>query len=265
VGSISAGAWKRNMPLAGKIPAQFKGEGDPVVYFPACGGRIFGPSNKDEPELSEVIMKLLVRAGYEPRLPENVDKLCCGKMLDSKGMAAEADSMSEVLAQALLKAADDGQGGHYPIIMDASSCSVRMQEYLANRMTIMDFHEFAHDALLPRLMISRKPGPIALHITCSLKHSASDAKLRHVVAACVENFIEPAGVKCCGFGGDRGFVVPELNVHALRKINKELPSNCSEGISTNRTCEIGLTAETGRTYRSIAYLLEECSRMDDMK
>ncbi len=265
VGNISAGAWKRNMPRAGKLPAQFKGEGDPVVYFPACGGRIFGSNNKDEPALPEVIMKLLVRAGYAPRLPENFDKLCCGQMLASKGMAEEADSMAESLAKALLKAADDGQGGLYPIIMDASSCSVRMQEYLANRMTIMDFHEFAHDALLPRLIICRKPGPIALHINCSVRYSASDSKLRNVVAACVENFIEPAGVKCCGFGGDRGFVVPEVNVHALRKINKELPVNCREGISTNRTCEIGLTAETGRTYRSIAYLLEECSRIEHMK
>ena len=265
VGNISAGAWKRNMPRAAKVPAQFKGEGDPVVYFPACGGRIFGSNDKDEPALPEVIMKLLVRAGYAPRLPQNFDKLCCGQMLASKGMADEADSMAEALANALLKAADDGQGGLYPIIMDASSCSVRMQEYLANRMTIMDFHEFAHDALLPRLIISRKPGPIALHINCCVRHSASDAKLRLVVAACVESFIEPAGVKCCGFGGDRGFVVPELNVHALRKINKELPANCQEGISTNRTCEIGLTSETGRPYRSIAYLLEECSRIDHIK
>jgi hypothetical protein len=54
--------------------------------------------------------------------------------------------------------------------------------------------------------------------------------------------------------------VPELNQHALRKIHDELPANCACGVSTNRTCEIGLTAETGRTYRSIAYLLEECSR-----
>jgi D-lactate dehydrogenase len=36
-------------------------------------------------------------------------------------------------------------------------------------------------------------------------------------------------------------------------------------VSTNRTCEIGLTAETGRPYRSIAYLLEECSRSEDME
>jgi D-lactate dehydrogenase len=84
--------------------------------------------------------------------------------------------------------------------------------------------------------------------------------LKKLLAACAENIIEPAGVTCCGFAGDRGFVVPELNQHALRKIHKELPANCACGVSTNRTCEIGLTAETGLTYQSIAYLLEKCSR-----
>ena len=59
-------------------------------------------------------------------------------------------------------------------------------------------------------------------------------------------------------------IVPELNVHALRKLGDSLPGNCCEGVSTNRTCEIGLTAESGRNYRSVAYLLEECSRIDDM-
>ena len=82
------------------------------------------------------------------------------------------------------------------------------------------------------------------------------------LTACVEQVVEPAGVTCCGFAGDRGFVVPELNRHALRKIHDELPAACGCGVSTNRTCEIGLTAETGRTYRSIAYLLEECSRKE---
>jgi hypothetical protein len=81
-------------------------------------------------------------------------------------------------------------------------------------------------------------------------------KLRRLIEACVVEIVEPAGVTCCGFAGDRGFVVPELNAHALRKVHEALPANCCEGISTNRTCEIGLTAETGRPYRSIAYLLE---------
>jgi D-lactate dehydrogenase len=97
-----------------------------------------------------------------------------------------------------------------------------------------------------------------------VRRSGSEAKLRSLIAACVEQVVEPAGVLCCGFAGDRGFVVPELTAHALRKIHEALPANCCEGVSTNRTCEIGLTAETGRPYHSIAYLLEECSREEMM-
>ena len=248
------------MPQAGKLAQQRAGAGDPVVYFPACGGRIFGTNSADETALPEVIMDLLERAGYAPRLPENFDTLCCGQMLESKGMAEEAEEMANAVTNALLKAADDGKGGYYPVIMDASTCSVRMQKHLAGRLPLYDFHEFAVAALLPRLVITRKPGPIALHINCSVRRVASDDKLRQLIEACVEEIVEPAGVTCCGFAGDRGFVVPELNVHALRKIHEALPANCCEGVSTNRTCEIGLTAETGRPYRSIAYLLEECSR-----
>ncbi|NJD33653.1 MAG: FAD-binding oxidoreductase [Betaproteobacteria bacterium] len=263
VARLSRGAWKRGMPLAGKVPEQGVGAGDTVVYFPACGGRIFGANTPGEATLPEVIMELLQRAGYAPRLPEGFDKLCCGQMLASKGMAEEAEQMAEAVTDALLKAAGDGKGGHYPIIMDASACSVRMQKHLAGRLTLLDFHEFAHDALLPRLRLTRKPGPIALHINCSVRRAASDQKLRKLIAACVEQVVEPAGVTCCGFAGDRGFIVPELNAHALRKVHEGLPANCCEGVSTNRTCEIGLTAETGRPYRSIAYLLEECSRGAD--
>ena len=264
VGRLSRGAWKRGMPRAGKLPAPRGGPGDPVVYFPACGGRIFGSNSPDEAALPEVVMELLERAGYAPRLPEGFDKLCCGQMLASKGMAEEAGQMADAVTDALVQAADDGRGGFYPIIMDASTCSVRMQKHLAGRLPLLDFHEFAHDALLPRLAITRKPGPIALHINCSVRRAASDAKLRRLIEACVVEIVEPAGVTCCGFAGDRGFVVPELNAHALRKVHEALPANCCEGISTNRTCEIGLTAETGRPYRSIAYLLEECSRRDEM-
>jgi D-lactate dehydrogenase len=262
--SISRGAWKRGMPRAGTLPAPYKGAGDPVVYFPACGGRIFGANSPQEASLSEVVMELLVRAGYAPRLPEGLDKLCCGQMLESKGMADAADKMSDALTEALLKAADDGHGGFYPVIMDASTCSARMKKHLAGRLQLVDFHEFAHDALLPRLRITRKPGPVALHINCSVRRTGSDAKLRRLIQACVDQVVEPAGVLCCGFAGDRGFVVPELNVFALRKIHEALPANCCEGVSTNRTCEIGLTAETGRPYHSIAYLLEECSREETM-
>ncbi len=263
VARLSAGAWKRGMPRAGKSVAEHGGAGDPVVYFPACGGRIFGANTPDEPTLPEVVMTLLRRAGYAPRLPEGYDQLCCGQMLASKGLAEAAEQMADAVTAALLKAADDGRGGHYPVIMDASTCSVRMQQHLADRLQLLDFHEFAVAALLPRLRVTRKAGPIALHINCSVRRSASDAKLRQLVEACASKIVEPAGVICCGFAGDRGFVVPELNVHALRKVHEALPADCCEGVSSNRTCEIGLTAETGRPYRSVAYLLEACTRPEE--
>ena len=263
---LTGGAWKRGMPRPGRAVSERSGTGDPVVYFPACGGRIFGANTPDEPELAEVVMELLLRAGYAPRLPEGFDKLCCGQMLASKGLAGEAEKMADAVTRALMAAADDGHGGHYPVLMDASTCSVRMQKHLAQHapaLTLHDFHEFAVDALLPRLRLTRKPGPIALHINCSVRRAASDGALRTLIEACASDIVEPAGVTCCGFAGDRGFVVPELNAHALRKVQDALPANCREGVSTNRTCEIGLTAETGRPYRSIAYLLEECSRPED--
>ena len=260
VNRISGGAWRDKMPHAGQAPAARHVQGDPVVYFPTCGGRIFGPSTSGEKQLGDVVQDLLVRAGYAPILPQGFEQLCCGQMLASKGMHEEAEALSKKLEAALLKASDNGR---IPVVMDASACSARMQKHLEGRLTVYDFHEFAHDALLPRLRIARQPGPVALHVNCSVKRSGADGKLRALLRACAEEVIEPAGVTCCGFGGDRGFAVPELNQHALRHIHEELPSGCACGVSTNRTCEIGLTAETGVNYRSVAYLLDACTNRED--
>ena len=238
-------------------------EGAKAVAEALEGKRILRENSTYKPKPGDVIIEVLKRAGYAPRLPQDFDALCCGQMLSSKGMAIEADAMSSRLEAALLAASENGR---YPVIMDASACTTRMQKFLAAstnaRLRVYDFHEFAVDALLPRLMITREPGPVALHINCSVRRTGTDTKLRQLLKACVEQVVEPAGVTCCGFAGDRGFVVPELNKHALRKIHDDLPAGCACGVSTNRTCEIGLTAETGRTYRSIAYLLEECSRKE---
>ncbi|MCK6412128.1 MAG: FAD-binding oxidoreductase [Azonexus sp.] len=258
---VSGGAWRKAMPQAGQAPAAVRSQGDPVVYFPTCGGRIFGPNSAGEAQLGDVVQTLLVRAGYAPILPEGFAQLCCGQMLASKGMLDEANELSQRLEAALLKASDNGR---LPIIMDASACSARMQKQLDGRLKVYDFHEFAHDALLPRLTIVKQAAPVALHVNCSVKRTGADGKLRALLKACATEVIEPAGVTCCGFGGDRGFAVPELNRHALRHIHSELPSQCACGVSTNRTCEIGLTAETGIAYRSVAYLLEACSRQEDL-
>ena len=66
-------------------------------------------------------------------------------------------------------------------------------------------------------------------------------------------------MQCCGFAGERGFVRPELNEHALRHLKESIPADCTSGVSSSRTCEIGLSEAAGVPYRSILYLVEGCS------
>lgn len=284
---LSGGAWRNAMPRAAQAlpktlanrlststaPNTALNPADPVIYFPTCGGRIFGEQAANpayEPSLPEVMITLLQRAGYQAIVPAAVNNLCCGQALASKGLAEAADASSAQLAQALLAAvlANAPQGGNsavraqIPILLDASPCTARMKAYCAThhpQLQIYDFPEFAAAALLPRLRLHKKAGAMALHINCSAQRQGEAAALRQILAACAEEVIVPTSVKCCGFGGDRGFFAPELNQHALRHVRQEL-QGCCGGVSSNRTCEIGLSAETGITYRSVAYLLEECSR-----
>lgn len=252
---LTGGAWKEGMPRPQPAGRPRASAGDKVVYFPTCAGRIFG-ADTPEAALSATVIRVLERAGYAPIVPAGVDALCCGQSFASKGMAEEADAKSAELETALRKASDDGK---YPIVLDASACSLRMKTFLAERLPVYDLVEFAHDALLPRLMLAKKSAPVLIHLNCSARRMGFDAKLANVARACADQVTMPAEVKCCGFGGDRGFVVPELNAHALRKLHAEVPAGCCGGYSSNQTCEIGLTAATGLPYRSIVHLLDECS------
>jgi D-lactate dehydrogenase len=71
--------------------------------------------------------------------------------------------------------------------------------------------------------------------------------------------VQPAEVGCCGWAGDKGFTVPQLNEHALRHLARALPADCRSGYSTSRTCEIGLSERSGRPYRSIVTLVDACA------
>lgn len=254
---LTGGAWKAGMPRpqpAGRAtPAA---SGDKVVYFPTCAGRMFG-ADTPENALSATVIRVLERAGYAPVVPEGVDALCCGQSFASKGMPTDADRKSAELEAALRLASENGR---HPIVLDASACSLRMKTFLAERLPVYDLVEFAHDALLPRLMLAKKTDPVLIHLNCSARRMGFERKLTQLARACAEQVTLPAEVKCCGFGGDRGFVVPELNAHALRKLAAEIPAGCCGGYSSNQTCEIGLTATTGLPYRSIVHLLDECSR-----
>jgi len=252
---LTGGAWKEGMPTPQPLGRATRQQGDKVVYFPTCAGRMFG-ADSPEQALSATVIRVLERAGYAPIIPDDVNNLCCGQSFASKGLEGDADRKSAELEAALMKASNDGE---YPVVLDASACSLRMKTFLAERLTVYDLVEFAHDALLPRLMLHKKEEPVLIHLNCSARRMGAEAKLRKLADACATRSVLPAEVKCCGFGGDRGFVVPELNAHALRKLHADVPAGCCGGYSSNQTCEIGLTNATGLPYRSIVHLLDECS------
>lgn len=257
ISKLSGGAWRKSMPRATAAPrASATPGGEPLVYFPTCGARIFG-GEPGEAALSTVVIQLLQRAGFAPIVPDGCDSLCCGQPFASKGLQEAGEAAASALERELYRLSD---GGRIPVLLDASPCAARMKEKLATRFAIHDFPEFAAAKLLPRLKVSKQPGAVALHLNCSARRQGEDVAMHALASACCEEVIVPMGVKCCGFGGDRGFAVPELNQHALRHIHEALPTHCHTGVSSNRTCELGLTSETGRHYQSIAYLLERATR-----
>jgi D-lactate dehydrogenase len=84
-------------------------------------------------------------------------------------------------------------------------------------------------------------------------------KLTAIAGRCSAEVIAVHDVLCCGFAGEKGFNRPELNEHALRHLKAALPAGCKHGYSSSRTCEIGLSEQTGFPYHSIIHLVEACA------
>ena len=235
------------------------GERPKLVYFPSCINRTMGASTekgvKTEP-LPEVFVRLCRKAGYDVIFPEAMDNLCCGMIWESKGMPDIADEKTRQLEAALALASE---GGRYPVVCDQSPCLHRMREHI-HSMTLHEPAEFVLDYLAPRLQFHKTDRPIAVHVTCSSRRMGLADKIIRLAQKCSSRVTVPAEVGCCGFAGDKGFTHPELNRWGLRKLRPALEeAGVEEGYSNSRTCEIGLTTNGGVPYKSIVYLVDECT------
>jgi len=210
----------------------------------------------DAQALPTVAQRLFAKAGFDVRMPQGLSGLCCGQPFESKGFAAAADAKSAELEAALHKASENGR---VPIVFDTSPCAYRMKRYLGGRLVVQDSVEFLLTSVLPRVRIARSPGPVAVHPVCSVRKMGLVEQLDAVARACSEEVVAVPDVLCCGFAGDRGFTHPELNEHALRRLRSSLPASCRRGYSTSRTCEIGLSEQSGMPYRSIIDLVDACA------
>jgi len=130
------------------------------------------------------------------------------------------------------------------------------------RLEVHDFPAFWARYALPRLGEGRRrPGLAVLHPTCTLVKTGGLPDLMRVARAHSDEVMVPAAAECCGFAGDRGFLVPELTAAATAREAAEvveIGSGREAGLfSTCRTCEIGMTRAVGRPYRSLVHLVRE--------
>ncbi|MGY2293983.1 FAD-binding and (Fe-S)-binding domain-containing protein [Pseudomonas yamanorum] len=230
-----------------------------VVYLAACVSRAMGPAAGDHEQMSlyDKTRGLLEKAGYQVVFPDNQDNLCCGQPFASKGYAEQAEHKRQELIGALLHAS---RGGLDPIYCDTSPCTLRLVQDLAEtRLDLYDPVRFIRTHLMDRLDFTPQEAPIAVHVTCSTQHLGESQALIDLARQCSKNVVIPEGIHCCGFAGDKGFTTPELNAHSLRSL-KDAVQSCSEGISTSRTCEIGLTQHGGIDYHGLVYLVDRVTQ-----
>jgi D-lactate dehydrogenase len=256
------------LPAPALPPVAPVAQGRPVVYFPSCLTRIVGAlPGEDAPPPARAMHDVLRWAGLSVRVPDGIDGLCCGMAFQSKGFPEAARAAARRTAEALWRASS---GGRVPVVTDASPCAGTLSDLVAEvlkeagrEVRMLDFPSFWAREVLPGLgEPPRRPGTAILHPTCTLIKSGGTGDLLAVARAHADRVEVPLFAECCGFAGDRGFLVPELTASATaaeaaeiaRILEREPGAGC---YSTCRTCEIGMSRAVGRPFRSLLHLVHE--------
>lgn len=261
--SVSGNAiplWTPALPKRAKKIAKQPKTDNPlkVVYFPSCLNQMMGASAND-PDQTPLVHKMVAflnKAGYEVIFPESMQNLCCGTIWESKGMPEIADQKAAELEAELYRATENGR---YPVLCDQSPCLNRMRHTM-QKLDLYEPVEFIDKFLLDKLNFHPTDESITIHATCTTIKMGLMPTLVKVAKLCSTNVLVPEEVGCCGFAGDKGFIVPELNTYGLRKLKPQIrKAQAKVGYSNSRTCEIGLNTHSGISYQSIVYLVDKCT------
>ena len=271
---LPAGGAPRRRDEAPAVPASTGTAGAPeiqagteAVYFTACVGTMFGPSEAG-PGVRESFTQICRRAGITLHHPAELPDLCCGTPWRSKGMTEGYAVMAGRVLPALWAASRQGE---LPVVCDAASCTEGLRQMLESAVAapsgqyaslrIVDAVAFVEQQVLPRLSVTRKVPALALHPTCSSTRMGMNDSLRGVAEAVADSVTVPDAWGCCGFAGDRGMLHPELTESATRAQAAELATGSFDAFaSCNRTCELGMTRATGAQYQHVLELVDWASR-----
>ena len=215
-----------------------------IMYFPTCNNRIFGDSSASS--TGNALQKLIKKLGYDVTYPDNLDNLCCGQIFSAKSDEAGSNIKAEELQKAI---------NNSTCIMDNSSClyTALKNSTLDN---IIDSISFIHQNL-DKLNLHKKYHKLALHIDCSTRKLGKERQIMDILNRCAKEIIKPVDIYCCGFAGDKGLQIPELNQSALSGLSEQI-NECEIGVTFNRNCQIGLSYYSKKTYLSLAEIVLDC-------
>ena len=208
------------------------------------------------------LTQLAERAGVALLVPEDAASLCCGTPFSSKGMTKAKERMRTRLREELLEATDQGR---LPVVVDAMSCTEGVQVALeGSGIKVIDAITLVRRTMLERLTVTRPAQSVTIHPTCSTTHLGATDDLVTLARACVkdpDDVVVPVAWGCCGYAGDRGMLHPELTASATAREAAEVAARPTQWyVSSNRTCELGMQAATGKAYRHVLELMAAATR-----
>ena len=180
--------------------------------------------------------------------------LCCGMIWESKGMPDIADEKVKQLETALAEASE---GGRWPVVCDQSPCLHRMRDHISS-MKLYEPAEFIHDFMTPYLCFHKHDIAIAVHVTCSSRRMGISDKIVALAKMCSNNVLVPEGIGLLRLCRRQRLHTPGTKPMGPSKLKPQIEAaGIVAGYSNSRTCEIGLTTNSGIPYKSIVYLVDE--------
>jgi D-lactate dehydrogenase len=245
--------WSKDLPSGGVKRNAMHAEEADFVFFISCLGTMFSSQTANS------LKSLATKAGIQYRVPDGIDDLCCGTPWRSKGFTRGYENMVEK-TYAILESTSDH--GRLPIVCENSSCSEGLIQAVrtkaANKLRIIDSVDYVAQELLPRLKITRKLDSVVLHPTCSSTALGSNANLQTLAESLAFKVTVPEAWGCCAFAGDRGILHPELTASATAaEVSSLINQEFDAYLSTNQTCEIGMSRATGKEYQHILCQLDQ--------
>ena len=266
--------WSKEFVAPPKLISQHHLDAE-VVYFPACVSRIFGSSKAGKDSLMQTVLKVASRAAVSVYLPDDVEGLCCSQPWLHNGSDLGRDIMANRIVEAMWRWTD---AGRIPVMCDVTSCTKTLLDEISetqfgerqsiltpvnrkrfNDLKIIDITEWL-DQVTVDLKSTRPLGRVLLHPTCASRELGKVDAMVRVASRFANTVVIPRSASCCGAGGNRGMLYPEVVESALIDEVRELKGQYFDGAySLAKTCEMALSEQLGYDFESLVYLVDEAT------